>query len=344
MSCAHILALTFESWYTQSKCFSNYAGISSRPILSEPGLLPAPSQQGDRIAFVGSLGWYLIERDRRHLIDHLVSGSVTERWRAVRRLARCDEDDVRQALVAALCDASAIVRWRAALALGRRHDSQTLATLRAAMGRVSDHQDSVWDALSRVARSPTVLDLDQPLQAGDARLRQAAIETLGRFRLAERVPTLLAIIEDGNEAVAVRHAALRALAEMPASQDVERVLARAMHDPCSLIRAEAARAVGCFRLIPLADRVCALLQDHDVYVRYAAALSLIQVGQMTHVAPLKQAMGRETVQAAMRLRPVVRKALWTIRWRGFVQSLRRILVALWPTKEREADGQTGAER
>jgi HEAT repeat protein len=193
------------------------------------------------------------------------------------RLGPAASDPRVQALLAeALDDDATEAAAAAAGALGEVGDREALAPLLRALGREEAVAHAAADALGRLGArhydEVRVLVQSRGLGGPDAPYLCRALGACGR---ADDAPLLTQAL--GGDAPAVRRAAAEALAQLPASTEIDEALTFALADESVDVRASAARALGAHGAVAAADALARCALEGEPLVRASASRALGQV-------------------------------------------------------------------
>jgi HEAT repeat protein len=227
-----------------------------------PGVTPAPDAPPPLVA---------ARQD-----EQLADAAPRVREETIRNL----RDSGRADLIAPfLQDTDPRVRCAAADALGRlkakeqagavarligdnRHDVRVSAVLALAAMDAREQADAVASLLKDAG----------PVLSGQAELRAAAVETLGRLRAVQHAPAVATFLRQ-DEGEGVRLVAVIALGQMGA-RDQAVAIAPLLKDEKRWIRAFSAKALGRLQAREHAEAIRSLLDDPEPEVREAAGVAL----------------------------------------------------------------------
>lgn len=143
-----------------------------------------------------------------------------------------------------------------------------------------------------MAETPDIDTLIEQCRTGDQDARYQAILALGRAGIHRAVDVILPSLEDNDPMV--RYAAIGALSEIATerSDEVGAAIEPLLEDPDSLVRSEAAEALGVLRHTPASPALeQVLLEDPDATARASAAEALGALGDRSALASLLIAFG-----------------------------------------------------
>lgn len=230
----------------------------------------------ERDAFVAEaerLG--VAERLRRRLRR----GSARERLEAARSLAQFTSPESLVLLHRALGDRNDEVRLAAALSLAEHDDQAVLRELVDELGLGTSEDSLLIVSLFRTLAEKRPEDVSQLVQAPDlnVQVRLAALEALagtGDYSLVPLIAELALAAPDGSEELPRYLRALASLGHPAGRAAVLDGMGRSAPDA----RSAAAAAAGRIGMVDAAERLVALLDDPEWWVRYQAGEALVRLG------------------------------------------------------------------
>lgn len=212
----------------------------------------------------------------------LHSRSPVRRAQAAHDLGRFRHRTAGPELWDLLADPDSDVRHCAARALGRIGDPAAAPRLLAALGGTHPIPMSVVAHALLQLKGQVTPAVRDAIKDPDRRVREVAVEVLGRTGAYEALPDLLAtVVED--ESAEVRIHTVGALTRLGMPQAAP-LLQEATHAPEPRLRAAAARALGELGDPRSAPRLTAMLADPDTDVAREAAQALPGLGPAGHAA------------------------------------------------------------
>jgi HEAT repeat protein len=250
------------------------------------------------------------------------------RLEAARVLASWEQDDIVEALCAALLDADDEVRDAAAQSLTELKDPASGRVLRS---WVEHPEPFVRSAVLRALRELRFADaFDPALQAlvdATPGVRLEAVAVLGWLKDARALAPLAAVATaDGD--TEVRRAAVGSLGFAPVTHDVAiAALLHALHDAVWQVREEAATTLGKLRAQVAREPLVAALDDDYWQVRLRAVRALGQLGSSISSGDLNaaSAVAALLTHTISNLRKEAALALGELRDPGTVPALRDAL-------------------
>ena len=223
-------------------------------------------------------------RTEAKTVARLKADSVEERLRVVRELARMENPRTIEHLLIALSDESDAVVAIASQTLAKL-GQPAVAPLHEILG--SDHECSRRAAirtLGAIWQFPEIVELGD----GNVKVRQSAVEMVGRLGDLRAVEPLVAALHDSN--TEVRRIAAEALGNLGDSRAVEPLLAILKHSYAEDVTDSAFKRSVAMALTKLGasseDPLLIALQDMDERIRRRAMLALGQVWQIPKLIEL----------------------------------------------------------
>ncbi|MFB0613075.1 HEAT repeat domain-containing protein [Aurantiacibacter poecillastricola] len=231
------------------------------------------------------------------LVKRMRSRSPQTRLFAVEALSLFD--DAREKVVGALDDRNPDVRLGAALALARYREAPAALTI---VNKLNVREEE--NSLLLVSLMIDLVETNSEAVAGllfekdlSNRVKVAAMDALAE-RGGEYAPLLAYMARDSEGEPDLQPRIYRALGKTGHPIGAEAIF-EGLGSASWTVRAAAAEAVGRARLAAAADRLSALLEDPNYWVRYRASEALLRIGP-TGIKALREASDSED--------PVVRTA------------------------------------
>jgi HEAT repeat protein len=188
------------------------------------------------------------------------------------------------------------VRLNAAIALGQvGNKTVILALLEILFTDSLEGWMSAATALSQIDSKQTITELSEALEQGNADICQRAAYTLGAIGDEAAIPILIKLLEDRRFFSIVRSEAAKALGNIRSFSALPSLLS-ALNDEDYTIRASAIAALGNIGDTAVTSDLLQALQDNHYEVRQAAAQALGQVGDESVVPVLIQVLESQVAE------------------------------------------------
>ncbi len=211
------------------------------------------------------------------LFGYLSDENALVRRTVARVLGNTGRREAEDPLIRLLSDENGHVRSTAVEALGQLRSKKAVAVL---LKLLTDEYESVQEsairALAEIGDESVLDSLVKDFTSRDAHMRKNIALLLGKFSSGKAADALAFALKD--EEPEVRKAAVQALGNLPGGDRTNRSLMLAVADDDPEVRMLAAEAFGKARRPDAVEALISLLEDHDLWVRAAAARSLGRAG------------------------------------------------------------------